>query len=160
MNFIEQIDIMSMLDESIANVFDTMVSIPVAASPASPPPQFEGGRLVGSVSLTGKVTGSVNFHISGDFARLITADMLGMVPEEIEGWEEVEDVIGEVSNMIGGDLKSRLCDGGLPCDLSIPSVTSGRDFKIETMGFNRHEHVVLQHDSHNALVEVFFARSF
>ena len=74
--------------------------------------------------------GSINLHVNGDFAKLITAAMLDMEEDEIEGDEEVHDVVGELSNMIGGDLKSRLCDVGLTCELSIPTITSGRELEL------------------------------
>jgi len=64
-------------------------------------------------------------------------------------------VIGELSNMIGGDLKSRLCDAGLPCQLSIPSITSGSDFKIESRGWVRSERFVCANQGQSAIVEIF-----
>jgi CheY-specific phosphatase CheX len=85
-------------------------------------------QIVGSVSFAGKAMGSINLHFSEAFARLVTAAMLDMDEDDIEGDEEVHDVVGELSNMVGGDLKSRLCDAGLTCELSIPTITSGREF--------------------------------
>ena len=73
--------------------------------------------------------------------------------------EEVNDVIGEVSNMVGGHLKSRFCDSGFPCDLSIPSITSGKNFKIESKNWARHERIAFCHEAHVALVEVFIKAS-
>jgi len=66
----------------------------------------------------------------------------GMDEDEIEGDEEVHDVVGELSNMIGGDLKSRLCDAGLTCELSIPTITSGKEFQVQPKGWTRHERFV------------------
>jgi hypothetical protein len=57
--------------------------------------------------------------------------------------------------MIGGDLKSRFNDAGFPCELSIPSITSGNDFKIEAMGWTKHERFAFRHQEHTALVQVF-----
>ena len=64
-------------------------------------------------------------------------------------------MIGELSNMIGGDLKSRLCDAGFECELSIPSITSGKDFNIESKGWAVNEAVCFQHGEHIALIEDF-----
>jgi chemotaxis protein CheX len=102
--------------------------------------------------------GNVSVQVSETFARLMTAAMLGMELEEVEG-EEVNDVIGEVSNMVGGHLKSRFCDSGFPCDLSIPSITSGKNFKIESKNWARHERIAFCHEAHVALVEVFIKAS-
>jgi flagellar motor switch protein FliN len=56
--------------------------------------------------------------------------MLGMEINEVEDEEAVYDVIREVSNIIGGNLKSKFVDAGLSCVLSTPSITNGRDFKV------------------------------
>ena len=90
-------------------VFDTMLSMELNEQDTLS--LADGSRIVGSVSLAGSVSGTVNIHVSRHlFAAQITANMLGMEIDEIESDEEVHDVIGELSNMIGGDLKSRLCD--------------------------------------------------
>jgi len=39
-------------------------------------------------------------------------------------------VIGEVSNMVVGSVKSVLCDTGFPCNLTIPSIMRGQGFSI------------------------------
>ena len=39
--------------------------------------------------------------------------------------------MGELSNMVVGYVKSRLCDSGLPCTLTIPSVVRGQQLSVE-----------------------------
>ena len=99
--------------------------------------------------------GNVNILVANNFARLMTAEMLGMETKEIESEEEVFDVIGELCNMVGGDIKSRLCDSGFTCELSIPSVTSGNDLKIESMGWDRCECFGFKCRKNTALVQVY-----
>ncbi len=99
--------------------------------------------------------GNICIHVSDLFAKMMAAAMLGMEPDEMEDEDEVNDVIGEVSNMIGGDMKSRLCDAGFACQLSIPSITRGSDFRIESMGWVRHEQIAFQYQGQIALIEVF-----
>jgi len=110
---------------------------------------------VGSVSFAGAVLGNLNLHVDEEFASLMTAAMLGMEVDEIEGDEEVHDVIGELCNMICGDLKSKLCDAGLTCELSIPSITSGKAFKIESRGWERSEHFHFCSHDYTAMVAVY-----
>ena len=140
--------------DTINEVFDTMLSMQVSVTDAGPRPGMEGSRIVGLVSLVGDVVGSVAVCVDTDFARIITAAMLGMDPNDLEE-EEIHDVIGELSNMIGGDLKSKLCDSGFPCKLSIPSITSGSDFKIEPMEWLQHKCLAVKNGSHTAFVETF-----
>ena len=146
-------DLPAVLRGATQEVFDTMLSMELAEQENQAFP--EASRIVGSVSLAGVVSGTVNVHVGHAFACQITSNMLGMEPDEIDSDEEVHDVIGELSNMIGGDLKSRLCDAGLTCELSIPSITSGKDFNIESKGWAVNEIVCFQYQNHIALIEAF-----
>lgn len=146
-------DLPTFLRGATQEVFDTMLSMDLTEQEHK---EFSGAsRIVGSVSLAGSVSGTVNIHVSNIFATQITANMLGMDLDEIDSDEEVHDVIGELSNMIGGDLKSRLCDAGFTCELSIPSITSGKDFRIESKGWAVNEIVYFQYQEHVALIEAF-----
>ena len=155
MTDIDTLDLKTFITNAVHGVFDTMLSMTIEISDREFPLNNQRRRIVGSVGFAGKVMGNVSVHVNEDFAHGITAAMLGMEIDEIEGDEEVYDVIGELSNMIGGDLKSRFCDADLACDLSIPSITIGSDFTTETKGWTRHESFVFQQEGNLALVEVF-----
>lgn len=155
MTVINSLDLMGFITNAVSDVFDTMLSMEVEPVATDQPEGFNGTHMVGSVSFAGVVMGNLNFHVGNDFARQMTAAMLGMGTDEIDGDEEVHDVIGEVCNMIGGDLKSRLCDLDLTCELSIPSIASGKDFSIASRGWDRSELYAFRHQEHTAVVEVF-----
>jgi flagellar motor switch protein FliN len=84
----------------------------------------------------------------------MAASMLGMSPEEIEGQEEIVDLLGELGNIIGGSLKSALTDAGLACALSTPSFTTGTDFEIELLNLEQYERLAFEHDGHTVFVEM------
>jgi len=154
MTDINSMDFKTFLANATNDVFDTMLSMEVKPVPAEPGMIKDSNRIVGSVGFAGDVTGCMNFHVGGTFARLITATMLGEDISDVVD-EEVFDVVGELSNMIGGDVKSRLCDAGLPCSLSIPTTTSGSDFIIDSQGWIKHEILAFRSNEHVALVEVY-----
>lgn len=153
MSEINKIDLKCFITNSVNKVFDTMLSMSVEFSDADF--VMDGERIVGSVSFAGKVMGVISINVGNTFAREMTAAMLGMETDEIESDEEVFDVIGEVSNMIGGDLKSRFCDAGLDCQLSIPTTTSGSNFKIDLQGWIKHESLIFYNGTNSASVEVY-----
>ena len=159
MSDIETLDIKEFVTNALINVFDTMFSMDVAILNGDVQILNSNNQIVGSVSFAGDVVGSVAIFVSEGFARIITAAMLDMEVAEVEGDEEVNDVIGELCNMVGGDLKSRLCDSGFPCNLSIPAITCGNDFKIESKGWMRKERLGFKHREHSALVEVYLKNS-
>ena len=155
MSDINTVDLRGFVSGAMNEVFDTMLSMDLELAEEGVQANVAGERIVGSVGFAGKAVGSVNIQVNEAFARSITAAMLGMEEDEIDGDEEVHDVIGELSNMVGGDLKSRLCDGGLECELSIPSITTGSDFRMEIKGWERHESLIFRHQEQFALVDVY-----
>jgi len=130
MERISGVDIKAAIVNSVIDVFYTMLDMEVEAIQEVPPSFTEEIRTVGSVTFAGEVDGMFNIQVNDDFGKAMTAAMLGMEPEEVESEEEVYDVIREVSNIIGGNLKSKFVDVGLSCVLSTPAITNGRDFKI------------------------------
>ncbi len=148
------VDIEEFITNATNEVFDMMLSMPVERCDPKEAAVEQGHKIVGAVSFAGDVVGNVNVQVSSLLGKLITANMLGVEADEIEDNEEVNDMVGELSNMIGGSLKSRFCDSGFTCDLSIPSVTSGKHFTIESMGWEKHELYAFRYQQHTTLVEV------
>ena len=130
MERIAGVDIKTAIVNSVIDVFYTMLEMEVEAIQKVPDAFIEELRTVGSVTFAGEVDGMFNIQVNDDFGKEMTAAMLGMEVEEVESKEEVYDVIREVSNIIGGNLKSNFVDAGLSCVLSTPSITNGRDFKV------------------------------
>jgi CheY-specific phosphatase CheX len=155
MTLINSLDLKEYIANAVRDVFDTMLSMEVETVDSSSMVNQNGNRIVGSIGFAGLVMGQLNLYVEEAFARLMTAAMLDMAIDEIEGNEEIHDVVGELCNMICGDLKSRLCDAGLTCELSIPSITSGKAFMIEPKGWARSERYGFRNNRHTALVEVF-----
>ncbi len=136
---INAMDINARVSEAIIDVFDTMLSLKLEPADAVTAESLEGIRNVGSVSFAGDATGMVSIHAGDSFSREMAAEMLGMEVEEIEGDEEIRDMLGEMGNIVGGNLKSAFTDAGLMCALSTPSFTSGSDFKIEALNMENYE---------------------
>jgi chemotaxis protein CheX len=151
---ISSLDLVAMIKTAAEEVFETMLSMSVAVENDTEKVEIDGQRYVGTVSVAGKVLGNLNLHVGQEFAKLITAEMLGSEPDEVET-DEIEDVIGELSNMVGGNVKSRLCDESFTCQLSIPSITTGSDFRIESVGWVRHEILEVSFSAHKAFIEMF-----
>lgn len=86
-------------------------------------------RITSSVGFGGEnVTGAVYVHFSQQFADLVARNLLiRQIPDE----NEVNDAVGEVTNMVAGGFKSWLCNQGIPCALSTPAIIRGASFKIE-----------------------------
>lgn len=147
------IDIKSSVTKSVLDVFDTMLSFPLELQEGEVP-DLGDMRIVGSVNFAGQVSGIIHIHVKKDFALIMTSAMLGMTPDEIEGEDEIKDVISELSNIIGGNLKSFFNDSGFYCALSTPSITMGDDFTIKSLNTERYESLSFRYQEHIVLIEV------
>ena len=148
------IDVKAKITNSVTDIFETMLSLDVESAEKVSKESVEGLRNVGSVNFAGDITGIINFQVSNEFACLMTASMLGMDVELLEGQEEINDLIAEISNIIGGSLKSSYQDIGMICELSTPSITKGSDFIIESFDMATYERFAFKSNEHDFFVEV------
>ncbi len=118
------------MNQLVPHVFSTMLTLEAAPASAGAPPH--GERVCGTVGLGGDtVSGSIYLHLSEGLAGRATAAMLGLDDASAASASDVNDVVGELTNMIGGALKSALCDAERPCAMSPPSIVRGQEFAIE-----------------------------
>jgi len=131
MQTINTTDIQGVLTTHLLQVLDTMFSVK-AVPLGSAVPNEEAERVSGSVGFGGDaIAGVVYVHLPATFAGVLAACILGTEPESLSE-AEVNDVVGEIANMLTGGLKSWLCDVSLPCAVSIPVVIRGSSFAIES----------------------------
>ncbi len=130
------------ISRAVINVFETMLHCPISlCDPLEswPPPATSAvaePQIVGAVGFLGDVNGLIYLYFQSSFAANCTGKMLGLDKREVEagGATVVNDAIGEITNMIVGNFKNCLCDAGLPCKLTVPSILRGMDLKINTTG--------------------------
>ena len=142
------------IGNSIIETFETMLSMPLSKVGKVTDPGLNERRLVGSVNYAGEVVGIMGLHVSETFARLITASMLGIEEDQIEGLDEIKDVLGEIANIVSGNLKSDFLDADLSCVISTPSITRGSDFRIEPSRIGPIHQYVFRHKTHEILIEI------
>jgi chemotaxis protein CheX len=88
------------------------------------------------VGLGGSCPGMVGVHIPEDFAKEVTAAMLGMEPDEVEGDSDIHDAVGEVANMLAGEMKMVLSNKGADVCISTPTIISGKEYVIDVLADN------------------------
>ena len=150
---INSVDIPTTIINSVIDVYYTMLSMEIESIPEVPPDFREDKRTVGTVSFAGDVQGLFNIQVNDSFARTMTAAMLGMEEDEIESDEEVFDVIREMSNIIGGNLKSSFVDVGLSCALSTPAITNGLDFRVESLNIIKTQRFLFNGNGHTIIID-------
>jgi chemotaxis protein CheX len=93
-------------------------------------PDPESLRVAASVQITGSWNGAVEMQFTSELAKQLAEAMLGVPADELTD-EDVADVVGELANMAGGNLKT-LTEG--TCSLSLPTVTEGRNLRTAYPG--------------------------
>jgi chemotaxis protein CheX len=89
------------------------------ASPLLPiPAQRQDTSVAASVSVTGAWRGHVVVRCTDTASRNAAAALLGMQHDEVTT-EDITDALGELANIIGGNIKSLLPE---PSSLSLPHV--------------------------------------
>jgi chemotaxis protein CheX len=116
--------------ESTQEIFSTMVMMDVSVEDVD----VEGsGKLhdtiTGLIGLAGTQKGVLAIHIPYPVALAITSNFLGMDVVEIN--EDVEDAVGELANMLGGNVKAVLAENGRDIDLSLPTTISGASYNFQ-----------------------------
>ena len=122
-------DYSAALAEITETVFQSMLGFPIdlsasAGAPATP------SSLIGAVEIGGAFEGAVTVECSADFARKAAAVMFSIAEADVDS-AEMADMLGELTNMIAGNLKA-LVGGG--CQLSLPTVALGAPPKLATEG--------------------------
>jgi chemotaxis protein CheX len=122
----EQVDI----PRVVGDVFGTMLGLDVSESNvagAAPP-----GSLTATVQFVGAWKGAVLLQCAPHQAFALTSCLMpGFQPTSVD--EDVRDSLGELANMVGGNLKSVLPRG---VALSMPSVVVGNDYALHICGGN------------------------
>jgi flagellar motor switch protein FliN len=154
MSTFADIDFRATVNASAIETFSSMLSMDIRPVDEEPAPGYGIRRMVGTLNFAGKVTGIFNVQVTFDFGRLMAASLLGMEPEEVESGNEIRDLVAEITNIVGGNLKSALNDAGFPCVLSTPSITYGTDFSIKSLNMDRFERYALQKDDQVLVIEV------
>jgi chemotaxis protein CheX len=114
------------VNQIVEHVFQTMMGLEVRVIRTKWPPA-KGELITAAISLAGPWKGAVLLECGLNAAFLFTSRMIGIdVPAALN--DDVRDALGELANMIGGNLKSVL-PGGV--SLSLPTVVWGQDYTMQ-----------------------------
>jgi chemotaxis protein CheX len=131
---------MEMLSEIVKSVFLTMMDLELTNSDKAWQPG--GDRLTSFVQLAGDWNGAVMLECSQKQACHFAGRILAMDPPESVD-DDVRDVLGELANMIGGNMKCGLSSG---VRLSMPTVLDGSDYDLRVCGSQVQERLAFQCD--------------
>src|SRR3546814_5623621 len=120
---------MDMTDDITQRVVDIWSSwLQMSAAPVPPVSRPDEVRLTGFVQISGDWEGTVTVDCPLPLAASATAMMFGMEVDEVSK-ADIDDAIGEITNMTGGGIKSML-EGS--CSLSLPTVIDRQSTRLNS----------------------------
>jgi chemotaxis protein CheX len=118
--------------DATQEIFSSMIMLEIQPGE---PFQREDSMLTNSISglvgMAGSSRGLLAIHLSNSAALAITGAFLGMEPESIDG--DVCDAVGELANMLAGNIKTVIDPSGSDIKLSIPSAVYGEEYTVDCL---------------------------
>lgn len=119
-------------------IFSTMLMMEVGSTVLTGEKSVDiVSNITSMIGLGGRIRGMLAVHCPAETARRITSSFLGMEVTELD--DDVKDAIGEIANMMAGNLKESFAGGGVDIELAIPTSTIGDTIKLRGVaGATRH----------------------
>jgi len=113
----------------VTDIWSTFLNMKVSPTETPFKPKGNGNTLAGCVQVTGEWQGSVTLYAPKEIGKKVAATMYGLDEAEVVD-KQVQDVIGELTNVLAGNIKSIL---PAPCSISLPCVAI-TDFNLHHPG--------------------------
>jgi chemotaxis protein CheX len=118
--------------DATRELFSMMVMMEVMDNfPLKEPVHHFKCNITGVVGFAGTYSGLISINCPLALALKIASAMVGVDSEEVN--DDLNDAIGEITNMLGGSVKRLLSKGGLDLKMSIPTVISGENYTINSL---------------------------
>jgi len=115
--------LLDMLRDNTRKVFSTMLDLEIEVIDENDDiTDTDEHWLEGSLFFGGSILGDFRVQLRESYSRKIASIMLGTEVNSIKSENEVHDVIKELANMIGGNLRTQLSASGIQCDISPPKI--------------------------------------
>ncbi|MBN1477896.1 chemotaxis protein CheX [Candidatus Sumerlaeota bacterium] len=120
----------SQISEMTASVFSQMFNLTVQLSDSGCNFADSSATVTSCVQISGDWVGAVIFQTPRELAAKITSALF-MEEAATLADEDIHDAMGEVGNVLAGNLKASLPGSST---LALPSVTAGTDYSIDVRG--------------------------
>lgn len=126
-------ELMEPIQNAVSKVLQTMAFTDVKPGGLYTKTKGESlrGDITGIIGWTGAIKGCITISFSEGAILHIVSNMFGEPCDHIDN--EVQDAVGELSNMISGDARRTLEEHGYQFQGSIPTVVVGKGLRVTHM---------------------------
>lgn len=143
------------LSAGTRDVFSTMLMMELEEGEIVENREVEmDSNLTSMIGLGGDLQGMLAVHCPAAVAKSITGAFLGMEVEELD--DDVKDAIGEIANMVAGNLKVSCSEKDINVELAIPATVVGDRFSISGSSEAHRVNVSLNMDGRPFWVELMY----
>ena len=122
-----ELDLKNEISLGVKDVFSTMLMIDLEDVRVGDEKALHS-NVTSMIGLGGGLRGLLAVHCPAEVAMEITGALLGMEMDELG--DDVKDAIGEIANMIAGNLKISFVDAGVDVELASPTSVIGKAFRV------------------------------
>jgi chemotaxis protein CheX len=134
-----------LLELATREVFELMLSSRLTVPASNVAFMVEKPEITAMVGLAGRLCGVLSINCDHKSAALVISKMLGVNPENAD--PQLSDAMGEIANMVAGNFKNKVAGLGDDCMLSTPTVITGGDYSLHSLGDSVRLEVRLLFDS-------------
>lgn len=124
------VEIQDKMVEATKEIFSTMVMMEISLEEVMKTHGPLTDTITAMIGLAGTHKGVLAVHFPYAVAMAITSSFLMMDVNEMN--DDVHDAMGEIANMLGGNVKTILSEKGKDIDLSMPSTISGAQYSFQS----------------------------
>ena len=135
------------ISQFVTDIWSTFLNMKVSPTEKPFKPQGTGNTLAGCVQITGEWQGSVTLYAPKEIGRKVAATMYSLDESQVDD-QQMQDVVGEITNILAGNIKSIL---PAPCSISLPCVAV-TDFNLHHPGSQMLSTVNFECEGHTFLV--------
>jgi chemotaxis protein CheX len=139
------------IQQSVESLWSSILGLGVVPGTGDSSAEELDRSLTSGVGIEGAWRGFVRIQCPDPLARLLTASMFGDSPD-VAGPEQIQDALGELANITGGNFKSLLPE---PCSLSLPKYGPAVLESIRSEGLDLLSQVGFLCDGYPFLVSVY-----
>ncbi len=114
------------------------------------------GDVSAIIGITGAAKGSMALIFTEQCINAIASSLLGMEFTKLN--HEVRDAVGDLTNMICGDARRRLAEGGFTLQAGIPTIVGGKGHSIMHVADGPRLAVPFETKDGSFMIEVAFGR--
>ena len=123
-------EIQDKMIDATKEIFSTMIMMEITLEEMQETHGPLTNTITAMIGLAGTHRGVLAVHFPYAVAMAITSNFLMMDVTEMH--EDVHDAMGEIANMLGGNVKTILSEKGRDIDLSMPSTISGSEYSFQS----------------------------